>query len=70
MDHGNGLRTRYAHACRLAVKVGQWVRRGEVIANVGSSGRTNAPHLHFEVHLFGEPVNPEPYILPDLLVAE
>ena len=70
MDHGNGLQTRYAHASRLAVKVGQWVKRGEIIGYVGSSGRTSAPHLHFEVHLLGEPVNPEPYILPDLLVAE
>lgn len=70
MDHGNGLRTRYAHNSRLAVKVGQWVRRGEVLAYVGSTGRANAPHLHYEVHLDGEPVNPEPYILPDLIAAD
>ncbi len=70
MDHGNGLRTRYAHNSRLAVKVGQWVRRGEVLAYVGSTGRASAPHLHFEVHLDGEPVNPEPYILPDLIAAD
>lgn len=70
MDHGNGLRTRYAHNSRLAVKVGQWVRRGEILAYVGSTGRANAPHLHYEVHLDGEPVNPEPYILPDLIAAD
>jgi murein DD-endopeptidase MepM/ murein hydrolase activator NlpD len=70
MDHGNGLRTRYAHASRLAVKVGQWVPRGEVLAYVGSTGRANAPHLHYEVHLDGEAVNPEPYMLPEALVAD
>jgi hypothetical protein len=70
MDHGNGLRTRYAHNSRLAVKVGQWMRRGEVLAYVGSTGRASASHLHFEVHLDGEPVNPEPYILPDLIAAD
>ena len=70
MDHGNGLRTRYAHNSRLAVKVGQWVPRGEILAYVGSTGRASAPHLHYEVHLDGEPVNPEPYILPDLIAAD
>jgi hypothetical protein len=70
MDHGNGLRTRYAHNSRLAVKVGQWMRRGEVLAYVGSTGRASASHLHFEVHLDGEPVNPKPYILPDLIAAD
>lgn len=70
MDHGNGLRTRYAHNSRLEVKVGQWVPRGEILAYVGSTGRASAPHLHYEVHLDGEPVNPEPYILPDLIAAD
>jgi murein DD-endopeptidase MepM/ murein hydrolase activator NlpD len=70
MDHGNGLRTRYAHNSRLAVHAGQRVRRGEIISYVGATGRASASHLHYEVLLHGEPVNPEPYILPDYLTAE
>ena len=46
------------------------MRRGQVVAYVGSTGRANAAHLHFEVRLLGKPVNPEPYILPDLAPAE
>lgn len=66
MDHGNGIVTRYAHNSRLAVEPGDWVRRGQVLAYVGSTGRANAPHLHFEVRVHGRPVNPEPYLIPDL----
>jgi murein DD-endopeptidase MepM/ murein hydrolase activator NlpD len=69
IDHGNGIHTRYAHNSRLAVEEGIYVRRGQVLAYVGSSGRASAPHLHFEVRLHGEPVNPEPYLLPDVLPA-
>jgi murein DD-endopeptidase MepM/ murein hydrolase activator NlpD len=69
IDHGNGLHTRYAHNSRLAVEEGIYVRRGQLLAYVGSSGRANAPHLHFEVRLHGEPVNPEPYLLPEVAPA-
>ena len=69
MDHGNGIVTRYAHNSRLAVEPGDWVRRGQILAYVGSTGRANAPHLHFEVRVHGRPVNPEPYLLPDLAPA-
>ncbi|MDD2915502.1 MAG: M23 family metallopeptidase [Gallionella sp.] len=58
IDHGNDIVTRYAHASRLLVKVGQVVRRGEKIAEVGSTGRSTGNHLHFEVRYQGIAQNP------------
>ncbi len=58
VDHGNDIVTRYAHASRLLVKVGQVVRRGEKIAEVGSTGRSTGNHLHFEVRYKGTAQNP------------
>ncbi len=58
IDHGNDIVTRYAHASRLLVKVGQVVRRGEKIAEVGSTGRSTGNHLHFEVRYKGVAQNP------------
>lgn len=58
LDHGSGLQTVYAHAARLYVKGGDRVRAGQVIASSGSSGRSTAPHLHFEVRQGGLPVDP------------
>ncbi|MBN1105349.1 MAG: M23 family metallopeptidase [Deltaproteobacteria bacterium] len=63
INHGYGLRTKYAHLEKILVKVGQHVKRGQQIATVGSSGRTTGPHLHYEVHLNGVPVDPLRYIL-------
>ncbi len=63
IDHGHGIVTRFAHCSQIYVKVGQRVRRGDVIAAVGSTGRSTGPHLHYEVRLNGVPVNPEKYIL-------
>ena len=70
LDHANGIRTRYAHNSRLAVRPGQWVRRGQVISYVGMTGRASAPHLHYEVLLHGRQVNPKPYLLPDSFLAD
>jgi murein DD-endopeptidase MepM/ murein hydrolase activator NlpD len=58
IDHGNGLTTRYGHLSRPLVRVGQKVKRGEVVALVGMTGRTTAPHLHYEVRKNDRPVNP------------
>jgi murein DD-endopeptidase MepM/ murein hydrolase activator NlpD len=58
LDHGEGLQTIYGHASRLLVTAGDRVRRGEVIALSGSTGRSTAPHLHFEVRIDGRAVDP------------
>lgn len=62
VDHGNGLETYYAHLSQLLVVAGQEVRRGEVIALSGETGRATGPHMHYEVRLAGTPVNPYKYL--------
>jgi murein DD-endopeptidase MepM/ murein hydrolase activator NlpD len=63
IKHGYGISTKYAHLKKTLVKKGQYIRRGETIALVGSTGRSTGPHLHYEVHLNGVPVNPLRHIL-------
>ena len=62
VDHGNGYMTRYAHNSKNVAGVGQRVHAGDVIAKVGSTGRTTGPHCHFEVWLHGRAVNPWTYV--------
>ena len=62
IDHGSGVSTRYGHASAVVVTAGQRVRRGQIIAYVGSTGHSTGPHLHYEVRLSGQPVNPSSYL--------
>jgi murein DD-endopeptidase MepM/ murein hydrolase activator NlpD len=62
IDHGYGFKTRYAHNSKLVVKKGMRVEKGDVIAYVGSTGRSTGPHLHYEVHLNGKTQNPANYL--------
>ena len=62
IDHGNDLSTLYAHASKLVVKVGDIVKRGQKVAEVGTTGRSTGPHLHFEVHVKGQPQNPAKFL--------
>lgn len=62
IDHGHDVMTRYGHLSAFVVAAGQSVRRGEVIGYVGDSGRSTAPHLHYEVWVHNTPVNPYKYL--------
>jgi murein DD-endopeptidase MepM/ murein hydrolase activator NlpD len=70
IDHGYGVTTKFAHASKLLVKTGQRVQRGQRIALVGNTGLATGPHLHYEVHVNGRPVDPLKYVLPDRVVTD
>jgi len=62
IDHGNGLTTRFGHLSQFNVKVGQTIHKNDIVGFVGTSGRSTAPHLHYEVRLNDHPVNPRNYL--------
>jgi murein DD-endopeptidase MepM/ murein hydrolase activator NlpD len=66
LDHGFGYETLYAHLHKSLVRKGQKVRRSDIIALVGNTGKSTGPHLHYEVHLDGKPVDPRNYYFKDL----
>lgn len=66
IDHGFGYKTLYGHMDKITVTQGQRVKRGQKLGNVGSTGRSTAPHLHYEVHYKGAPVDPIHYVVDGL----
>ena len=69
LEHGGDLETRYGHMSRLNVAEGQMVHKGDVIGYVGTTGNSTGPHLHYEVRVDGEAVNPIPYMQGDRMAA-
>ncbi|MBD3729041.1 MAG: M23 family metallopeptidase [Sphingomonadales bacterium] len=63
IEHGASIQTRYAHLSKLAVASGEHVKKGDIIGYVGTTGRSTGPHLHYEVRVAGEAVNPIPYMV-------
>lgn len=63
IEHGGDLQTRYAHLSGYAVAAGQFVHKGDLIGYVGTTGRSTGPHLHYEVRVAGEAVDPRPYMV-------
>ncbi|MEO7530326.1 MAG: M23 family metallopeptidase, partial [Sediminibacterium sp.] len=70
ISHGNGYETLYGHMVRIKARVGEMVKRGEVIGYVGNSGKSTGPHCHYEVHKNGIPVDPIYYFYVDLTAAQ
>ncbi|MGB3041867.1 MAG: peptidoglycan DD-metalloendopeptidase family protein [Xanthobacteraceae bacterium] len=62
IDHGNGLSTRYGHMSRINVKVGEHIHIGQIVGEVGSTGRSTGPHLHYETRIDGEAVDPQRFL--------
>lgn len=65
VDHGNGLKTRYGHLSKIDVAVGDTLFRGQLMAYVGSTGRSTGPHLHYELRLNDKPINPRRFLPPE-----
>jgi murein DD-endopeptidase MepM/ murein hydrolase activator NlpD len=70
INHGFSYETRYAHLSKIKVKVGQHVKRGEIIGLMGNTGKSTAPHCHYEVHKAGVPMNPIYFFFNDITPAE
>lgn len=66
LDHGDGIRTLYAHNSSLVAEAGRWVRAGETIARIGRSGNATTEHCHFEVRHEGTPIDPLSFVTPEL----
>lgn len=62
LNHGNGLQTLYGHLSKIIVNAGQKIEIGQQIGNIGSTGRSTGPHLHYEVRRNGQPINPQPFL--------
>ena len=69
IEHGGELQTRYAHLSGYAVSAGEQVHKGQLIGYVGSTGRSTGPHLHYEVRVAGEAVDPTPYMVDTALAV-
>jgi hypothetical protein len=69
IDHGNGLSTRYGHLSQINVKIGDYVKIGQVIGEVGSTGRSTGPHLHYETRIDGEAVDPQKFLRAGVRLA-
>ncbi|MDQ2745699.1 MAG: M23 family metallopeptidase, partial [Acidobacteriota bacterium] len=65
IDHGNGLKTRYGHLSRIDVQIGDTITRGQLIALIGSTGRSTGPHLHYELRLNDRAINPRRFLPPE-----
>lgn len=70
VDHGNGLATRYGHLSEINVKVGEIVKIGQVIGEVGSTGRSTGPHLHYETRIDGEAVDPQKFLRAGIRLSQ
>ncbi len=62
VDHGNETKSLYGHLSRISVAVNQKIERGDVIAHTGNTGRSSGPHLHYEIQVKGQSVNPTGYL--------
>jgi len=69
IEHGGALQTRYGHLSSYTVRMGDMVHKGDLIGYVGSTGRSTGPHLHYEVRVQGQPVDPRPYMVTELALA-
>jgi murein DD-endopeptidase MepM/ murein hydrolase activator NlpD len=62
LKHGNGFETLYGHLSKILVRTGEQIDIGQLIGNIGSTGRSTGPHLHYEIHKFGEKINPQAFL--------